>query len=30
LSKIRKPVIQELHHRFGYPDQDIEQWTDLA
>jgi predicted Zn-dependent protease with MMP-like domain len=30
MDEIRKTVIHELHHHFGYTDRDIEEWTDLA
>ncbi len=30
MREIRKTVIHELHHHFGYTDRDIEEWTDLA
>src|SRR5262245_36314861 len=29
MEEIRKTVLHELHHHFGYSERDISQWTDL-
>jgi predicted Zn-dependent protease with MMP-like domain len=29
-EEIRKTVLHELHHHFGYSERDIDEWTDLA
>ncbi|HZT80331.1 MAG TPA: metallopeptidase family protein [Gemmataceae bacterium] len=30
MREIRTTVLHELHHHFGYSEEDIERWTDLA
>ena len=30
IEEIRKTVLHELHHHFGYSERDISEWTDLA
>jgi predicted Zn-dependent protease with MMP-like domain len=29
-QEIRKTVLHELHHHFGYSERDIDEWTDLV